>query len=245
MMSFLTDTLRSLVPSIGPPGSTSCVVLGAVVIVFITALTMCGVKIGATFQNVCMLVKLVAIAAMVLAGFLAYHAASGDAVAMPTSTATVPEGGIARGMVAAILPVLFTCGGWQMVCYIAPQVRDPQKTLPRAIVLGVLGVGVVYLSINAAYLRVLGIDYLAEHGDFASEMAHRTLGPNGAPFLRAAMAFSALGVCAVTIIATPWMYVAMAREGLFFARFAHLSPRTGAPVLALLVQAALCLAYWF
>ena len=73
----------------------------------------------------------------------------------------------------------------------------------------------------------------------------RTLGAGGAPFLRAAMAFSALGVCAVTIIATPWMYVAMAREGLFFARFARLNEKTGAPILALAVQAALCLAYWF
>jgi APA family basic amino acid/polyamine antiporter len=241
MMSFLTDTLRSLVPSIGPAGSASCVAIGALVIVFITALTMCGVKVGATFQNACMIVKLVAIGAMVFAGFVLYHSSAETAVAPPP----LPAGGIARGMVAAVLPVLFTCGGWQMVCYIAPQVRDPQKTLPRAIVLGVLGVAAVYLSINAAYLRVMGIGALARDPGFASEMAARTLGADGAPFLRAAMAFSALGCSAVTIIATPWLYVAMAREGLFFARFARLNKTTGAPMLALGVQAALCLAYWF
>jgi APA family basic amino acid/polyamine antiporter len=259
MMSFFTDVVRDLLrngPSgadvaagsastvssvVGPAGSASCVALGAAVIVLMTALTMCGVKIGATFQNVCMIVKLAAIAAMVFAGFALFQSGSAPVVAPPAA----PEGGIARGMLAAILPVLFSCGGWQMVCYIAPQVRDPQKTLPRAIVLGVLGVAVVYLSINAAYLRVIGIGGLAADRGFASVMAERTLGGGGATLLRVAMAFSALGVCAVTIIATPWMYVAMAREGLFFARFAKLNARTGAPILALVVQCALCLAYWF
>jgi APA family basic amino acid/polyamine antiporter len=259
MMSFFTDVMRDLLRShptadalasgavaqaaspIGPAGSASCVALGAAIIVLMTALTMCGVKIGATFQNVCMIVKLAAIAAMVFAGFALFTSGSAPEVAPPPP----PEAGIARGMLAAILPVLFSCGGWQMVCYIAPQVRDPQKTLPRAIVLGVLGVAVTYLSINAAYLRVIGIGGLAADRGFASVMAERTLGGHGATLLRVAMAFSALGVCAVTIIATPWMYVAMAREGLFFARFAKLSAKTGAPMLALAVQCALCLAYWF
>jgi len=59
------------------------------------------------------------------------------------------------------------------------------------------------------------------------------------------MAISALGVAIVTILATPWLYVAMAREKLFFARFANTNPRTGAPTAALLVQAAVALAYWF
>jgi basic amino acid/polyamine antiporter, APA family len=92
---------------------------------------------------------------------------------------------------------------------------------------------------------VLGIEGLAADPAFAGTVAERTLGASGSRILRGAMAVSALGVCAVTIIASPWMYVAMAREGLFFARFAALHPRTGAPLPALAVQALLCLAYWF
>jgi basic amino acid/polyamine antiporter, APA family len=91
---------------------------------------------------------------------------------------------------------------------------------------------------------VLGIDGLVADPQFASEVARRTLGPSGGEILRAAMGVSALGVCAVTIIASPWLYVAMAREGLFFKKFEELNPRTGAPTLALVVQLALCLAYW-
>lgn len=213
--------------------------VGAATILVVTALAMLGAKAGATVQNGCMLVKLSAIAAMAVVGLLfATPAARAATSAVPAQ----PD--LAAGMVHALLPVLFACGGWQMLCYIAPQVRDPQRTLPRAIVVGILGVVATYLAINAAYVRVLGIDGLAGNREFAGEMARRTLGPTGGDLLRWAMAISALGVAIVTIVATPWLYVAMAKERLFFARFADVHPRTGAPIAALSVQAAMTLAYW-
>jgi APA family basic amino acid/polyamine antiporter len=211
--------------------------VGAATIVVVTLLAMLGAKAGATVQNGCMLVKLSAIAAMAVVGLLF------AAPAAPRAAATA-QPDVAAGMVHALLPVLFACGGWQMLCYIAPQVRDPQRTLPRAIVVGILGVVATYLAINAAYVRVLGIDGLAGNREFAGEMARRTLGPTGGDLLRWAMAISALGVAIVTIVATPWLYVAMAKERLFFARFADLHPRTGAPIAALSVQAVLILGYW-
>jgi APA family basic amino acid/polyamine antiporter len=214
---------------------------GAAVLVLVTGLAMLGAKAGATLQNVCMAVKLSAIAAMAAVGLFWATPAPPPATPLPVQEGA---GGLAIGMVRALLPVLFACGGWQMLCYVAPQVRDPQKTLPRAIVLGILGVIATYLAIDAAYLRVLGIEGLIADPAFASEMARRTLGPTGGEFLRGAMAVSALGVCIVTIVATPWLYVAMAREGLFFARFAETHPRTGAPIAALFVQGGLSIAYW-
>lgn len=239
MMSFLTDTLRTLWPAIGPPGSAGTIAVGTGAVLLLTALSIAGAKVGATFQNGCMLLKLAAVLAIVAGSFLVLRLE--PAGAQPVAPAA---GTLGRGMVQGILPVLFTCGGWQMLCYVAPLVRDPRRTLPRAIVVGVVGVVVVYLAANGAYLRTLGIEGLAGDGAFASRVADATLGPAGSVLLRSAMIVSALGVCTVTIVATPWLYVAMAREGLFFARFAELSPRTGAPVLALCVQAALCLLYW-
>src|SRR6185295_8813815 len=143
-----------------------------------------------------------------------------------------------------VLPVLFACGGWQMLCYVAPQVRNPQRTLPRAIVVGILGVVATYLAINFAYVRVLGVEGIARDPQFAGEMARRTLGATGGEVLRTAMAISALGVAIVTIMATPWLYVAMARERLFFTRFADVHPRTGAPIAALVFQGVVTLGYW-
>jgi APA family basic amino acid/polyamine antiporter len=151
--------------------------------------------------------------------------------------------GVIGGMVAALLPVFFSYGGWQMICYVAPEVDRPERTLPRAILIGVLGVVALYLLANAAFLHVLGLEGVAAHGDFAARLAERTAGPLGRRLLAAGMGISALGICAVIVIATPWLYVAMARERLFFAGFGRLHPRTGAPVLALLVQAAVALLY--
>jgi APA family basic amino acid/polyamine antiporter len=141
------------------------------------------------------------------------------------------------------LPVFFSYGGWQMICYVAPEVRDPQRTLPRAIVLGLLAVVAVYLAFNVALLRGLGLEAVAADPQFAGSLARAAAGETGERLVSAGMAISALGVCAVTIIGSPWLYVAMAREGLFFERFGRLHPRTGAPVLALAVQGLVTLAY--
>ncbi len=240
MMSICVQNLAGIVPGVGPPGTLAGQVSGALILAGVTALALRGVKAGALLQNACTLVKLAAIAALVLGAWLVYRAA--DAPAPPP----VPpaEHGLLGGAVRALLPVLFACGGWQMVCYIAPEVRDPARVLPRAILVGVLIVALAYLTLNAAYLRVLGLGGLAADPAFAGEMARRTLGPAGGEVLRAAIGISALGVCVVTLLATPWLYVAMAREGLFFERFGRVSARTGAPTAALLVQLALATGYW-
>jgi APA family basic amino acid/polyamine antiporter len=106
----------------------------------------------------------------------------------------------------------------------------------------VLGVGGVYLLVNVAYLRVLGVDGIALTPGFAAEVAERSFGAGGARALRAAMAVSAIGVCAVNVIVTPTIFVAMARNGLFFKSFARINAR-GAPVNALGAQLVLALGY--
>jgi APA family basic amino acid/polyamine antiporter len=239
MTKICIDNLHGTVPGIGPPGSDSARIAGALLIALVTLVTMLGVKAGAGFQNACMAVKIAAILALIFGAW----AITGTSTA--AETASSPPHGMAGGAIRALLPVLFSCGGWQMLCYVAPRVRDPHKTLPRAILVGVCAVIVLYLAINAAYLHVLGIDGIAKDPLFAGAMARRTLGETGGQILQAAMSVSALGVCIVTILATPWLYVAMAREGLFFERIGRLHPRTGAPVNALLLQMTMALAYWF
>lgn len=241
MMQICVQNLSGLVPGVGPPGSTSGRVAGALVLCGVTALALRGVKAGALLQNACTIVKLAAIAALFAGAWLVFRPAEHAPVAPPP----VPEGGLAAGAVRALLPIFFAYGGWQMVCYVAPEVRDPARTLPRAILFGVAIVAAAYLAVNVGYLRVVGLGGLAGDPAFAGEVARRTLGSTGGEILRAAMGVSALGVCVVTILTSPWLFVAMAREGLFFERFGRLSPRTGAPVAALLVQLALALAYWF
>ena len=236
--SFGAGTLVGLLPGLAGPWSEPA--LGAAIILVLTGITLGGIKLGATFQNLCMLTKLVAIAALVVAGLVFFS--PGVPAAEPPPPVAVPES-LWAGAIAATLPVLFSFGGWQQVCYVAGEVEEPSRNVPRAILLGVVGVAVTYLLVNAAYLRVLGTDGLAADPGFAAEVARLSLGERGERALRAAMAVSAIGVCAVNIIVTPGIYVGMARSGLFFKSFGRLHARTGAPVLALCTQAALALAY--
>jgi len=241
MMQICVQNLSGIVPGVGPPDTTSGRIAGALVLVLVTGLACLGVKAGALLQNACTLVKLGAITALAVGAWVVFEPGSAPVVPPPPT----PEGGLAAGAFRALLPVFFAFGGWQMVCYIAPAVRDPARTLPRAILVGIAIVAAAYLAINVGYLRVLGLGGLAANPNgFAGEVAQRTLGTTGGEILRGAIGVSALGVCVVTILTSPWLYVAMARERLFFESFGRVASRTGAPVAALVVQLVLALAYW-
>ncbi len=232
---FFGDRVAELLGAHAPQHATE--MAAALAILGITGVGLSGVKSSARFQNLCMALKLAAIGVLVVLGLTW----SGEVpVTAPTVT---PSGGLAAGFLAASLPVLFAYGGWQLLSYIAPEVRDPQRTLPKAIVFGVLGVAVVYGLVNLAYVRVVGIAGLANDKGFAATVAARALGEQGGRFLSAAMAVSAFGFLVATLIATPGIYVAMAREGLFPRAFGTPNARTGAPTLALATQCALALGY--
>lgn len=233
---FCAAQLARLLWSGTPAPAGAHAALGAGLIVAITGVALRGVRSGALLQDACMLLKLGALLAFAGAAFLAFEP---PAAAAPPAPAAWDAGDFAR----ALLPVLFACGGWQFVTYLAPSVRDPQRTLPRVLVGGMAGVVALYLLANAAFVRVAGLPGLASDPGFAATVAHATLGDAGGSLLVAAMAVSSLGVCTAILIASPWVYVAMARDGLFFRALGGVSPR-GAPRAALLLQGALALA-WF
>ncbi len=247
VMTFCNGMLHEALPELVPEGSRLPAVL---VVLVLTGITMCGVKRAALLQNASMILKLVVLFGLIVAGYLFFSAEDAAAFVSPggaadAARATLERPPLWRGMFAALLPVFFTYGGWQMICYVASEVDDPVRSVPRAILFGVLGVVVVYLVANAAFLHVLGLEGIAADSGFASRLAAVTLGATGARILSLGMAISAIGILAVNIITTPWLYVAMANEGLFFRGFARLHPTTGAPLRALSVQALLILVYVF
>ncbi len=212
--------------------------LAGLLILGVSACAWRGMRSGVLLQNLCMLAKLVALAVFVVAGLALFE---GPAMQpLPTLTPSTPLG---SRMISATLPVLFTFGGWQLITYIAPHVRDAPRNLPRAIVLGVVGVSVVYLALNAAYVRVLGMGGVSDSTNAPAELARITLGPRGEAFLTAAMGISALGFLVATLVTTPGIYVAMAREGLFFKAAGSVHASSGAPRVALAIQASLCFVY--
>jgi len=211
-------------------------VLGAALIVGITGVALTGVKSGALLQNACTLLKLGALLAFLGGAFLVFEPAPAAAPAPP---ATWSPGNLALAM----LPVMFAYGGWHIVTYLGHAIRDPQRNMPRAMLLGTGLVVLVYVLVNAAFVRVLGMDGLAHTPNFAAVMARSSLGSVGGTLLIAAMAVSSLGVCTVILLGSPWVYVAMARDGLFFRSIGAVTPRTGAPANALLLQCGGALVY--
>jgi APA family basic amino acid/polyamine antiporter len=236
---FCAGRVHLLAPgSVGPPGSPSETAVAALLVAAVTAVALTGVKRAARVQNACMLTKLFVIAALIAGGLAC---AGGEAV----PAAAPPAAPGAGNLLLALLPLFYTLGGWQLVGYVATEVEDPVRNVPRAVLLGVAGVVALYLAVNASILALLGIEGLARDPDFAGTLSERAFGESGRRLLAAGMCVSAFGICAVNIIATPWLYVAMAREGLFFQAVGSLDRRTGVPARALLLQAAITCVYLF
>jgi APA family basic amino acid/polyamine antiporter len=137
---------------------------------------------------------------------------------------------------AAMTPVLFAYGGWQTSSFLAGEVRDPGKTLPRGLVLGVLGVIVVYTSVNFVYVRALGPAGLAATMTPASSVMRMLLGPRGGALIAAGIAFSAFGYLGQSMLTAPRVYFAMAEDRVFFRSVAWIDPRTHVPMIAILLQ---------
>ena len=144
-------------------------------------------------------------------------------------------------MGAALVPVLFSFGGWQQTNAVAEELRDPARTLPRALILGVLIVAATYLLVNIAYLRALGVQGLAASSAPAADTMFVFLGPAGRTLITAGIVISTVGFLSMVILMSARVYQAMAADGLFFQRMATLHPVTQTPVAALVAQGVVAL----
>jgi len=204
--------------------------VAAIAVGSLTVINCLGVSAGARVQSALMVVKILAIATLVTFGLFATAAPA----AVPFS------GGNSLG--AALVPVLFSYGGWQTACFVAGEMKEPRRDLPRALVIGVAAVIVLYVAIAFVCLRVLGAERLAHTAAPALEVMTLAVGPRGASLIAAAIALSTLGFLSQSILTAPRVYFAMAEDGLFFRSVARVHRRTRAPVVAIALQGALTIA---
>lgn len=213
-------------------------VLAASALIVLTFVNWIGVRAGTVTQNVFMILKLIAIAGLVILGFALATPASPQASALAPST-SIWQTLIAFG--AALIPAQFTYGGWQTSCYVAGEVREPRRTLPRAILIGVVGVIVVYLSVAFVCVHVLGPEALARAKTPTTEVMRLALGEKGARFIAAGIAISTIGFLSQSMLTAPRVYFAMAEDGLFFKRLAVLN-QARVPAFAIALQGGLAAA---
>ena len=130
---------------------------------------------------------------------------------------------------AALVPILFSYGGWQSANVLAEEIREPRRTLPRALVAGTLIVLAVYVLVNVVYLATLGRDGLAATATPAADAVRRLFGPGAERWIAAAIAVSTFGFLDLTLLAPTRIYYAMARDGVFFPASRACTRASGRP----------------
>jgi basic amino acid/polyamine antiporter, APA family len=204
-------------------------IVAVVALATLTFINCIGVKTGGRTQSLLMVMKIVAIGALVIAGFALAGKHAATTIMAEQSWSLTSFGG-------AMVPVLFAYGGWQTANFIAAEVKEPKKNLPRGLLIGMFGVLVLYTTVNWVCLRSLGPQALAATSTPATAVMRLALGERGATFIAAAIAISTLGFLSQSILTAPRVYFAMADDGLFFRAVAWLDPRTRVPVVAIVLQ---------
>ncbi|HYD12302.1 MAG TPA: amino acid permease [Allosphingosinicella sp.] len=208
--------------------------VAAAVLALLTAINCWGVKAGSNVQSVLMVLKILAIAALVICGLL---------LAGPSPApvqAAAPATGI--GLLAALTPVMFAYGGWQTSSFVAGEMRDPRRDLARGLLLGVTGVVLLYTLVALTCVFVLGPQGLAGTNTPASDVMQRALGSTGATLIGLGIAISTLGFLSQSMLTAPRVYFAMAEDRLFFRKIGEVSETTRVPVFAILLQGVAAIA---
>lgn len=139
-------------------------------------------------------------------------------------------------LAAAMVGAFFSFGGWWSVCNIAGEVREPEKNMPRAMVIGVLAVTAAYVLVSAVFLYLVPLSQVTSDETFVAQAGQKLLGPSGGAVFAAIVILCVLGSLAAQIMLAPRVYFAMAEDGLFLHSVARPHPRFGTPSRAIFVE---------
>jgi amino acid transporter len=187
-----------------------------------------GVVAGKVVQNLLTTLKLIGLAALVLVGLLV-----GGDKPQASATADAPRIGL------ALVFVLYAYGGWSHAAYVAAEVRDQRRNLPRALLLGVTGITLVYLAINATYLLVLGFDGASQSSTPAADVLDLTVGRWGGQAISVLVMVSALGAINGMILTGTRIYATWGADYAALAWLGGWNRRLAAPTAAIILQAVI------
>jgi len=214
---------------------TARVPLAIAALVLLSIVNYLGAKPGSRVLNTFVVLKVAALGILIGAGLMATAQAGWWHDSRPTDLGSPPTM-VALG--AALVPILFSYGGWQNANYVAEEIDNPTRNLPLSLLAGTIAVVVIYVTINVVYIRTLGLTGLAATTTPAADVAARVFGSLGGTFISAAIATSAFGFLNLAILAPTRVYYAMAADRVFVPALAQLHPRFRTPGLAIIVQSA-------
>ena len=225
-----------------PLGNTGIKVVAVSAIIFVTIINILRVKAGEVFSNIFTGLKLIGIAGVICIGFFMgkpglLRVQTGEAVSSDNLL-------VAFGL--ALIGVLWSYGGWQHASFVAGEAKNAQRTVPRAMIVGALVVGLVYLLTNLAYLFLLPVDKILASESLAAEAVSSVV-PFGGILIAVIIAVSVIGTAGIYTLSSPRIYYAMADDGIFFKKLAWVHPRFRTPVNAIITQsgwAIILLLFW-
>ena len=210
-------------------GGQTAVAVGA--LVSVTLINIFRVKLVELFADLFTVLKLLGIALIVGIGLLLGK--GGDA----TPATALVDGSVntltAFGL--ALVGVFFSYGGWHHASYLSGEAKDPDRTVPRAMILGAIIVTITYVMINVAFLRLISPVAMAASQSVAADAVSTVL-PFGAKLIAVIIAISTYGTTLIYTLSAPRIYFAMAEDGLFFERFARVHPKFHTPVWSVVFQ---------
>ena len=208
----------------------------AVSVLALTGVNWLGVREGALVQNIATGLKFGALVVLVGIGLAA------PAPVAPAWGAPLPPGSFVAALGLGLVAVLWTYDGWYVLTFSAGEMRRPERTLPRGLVLGVAAVAMLYLAINWVYLRTLDVPTLARTSRVGEGAAAALLGPGAARAVTLVILLSMFGCLAANVLCCARIYLPMAEDGLFFRRLARIHPGHRTPSASLLAQGVLAAA---
>ena len=206
----------------------------------LTWVNVVGLRRAAVLQNIATWMKFIAIAAFIVLGFLVGRGSWSHFSSAAQSAGAAPTGSWAwiSGIGVALIAVFWAYDGWVYLGWAAGEVKQPQRNIPRALVIGVATVALIYVAMNAVYLYALDLNSIATGENTTARAAAETLfSPAAGRWLSALIALSSFGALCACVLTGARVYYAMAQDGLFFKRMAEVHPKWRTPAFSLIVQA--------
>jgi amino acid transporter len=208
-------------------------VYAAAAVLVLSGANILGVQTGKWTQNLLTTLTVVGLLLVIAVGLYAGSAA-------PATPGAPPIGG--SNYYLALILVLFSYGGWSNIAYVAAEVRRPDRNILRALVIGVALIGLLYILVNLAFLRVLGLEGMIASGSVASDMLRAVAGAGAGLFISALICITCLGNINGMLLTESRIYYALGRDNRALGFLGTWSPHLDSPVWSLTLQGAISLA---
>lgn len=225
---------------LSPNGQLAVAITG---IVLVTLINVLGVKAGGVFSDIFTVLKLAGIAILLGAGFF-WGSSATTHFFSPISKS---GGDLSSALTIAFVSVLWSYGGWQHATFTSAEAKNPQRTVPRALILGASVVALVYVATNVAYMFLLSPSQIGNSPRVAADALSAVMGPIGGTIISLTIFISTFGTTGIYTLTAPRIYYAMANDGVFFKKVAEVHPRFQTPMFAILSQsvwAIVLLLFW-